>query len=461
MVENVASGESDVDLPALLAGQRIQSFHIGLIALCALACFPSGFNVFALGYLAPTLTAALALPLGGLTPVFIAYGVGNVLGTVVCGLLADHIGRKAVIVGALVFSVPFILATAFVHTLGALIVTQVLSGIGLMGLLGVALTLASEYMPTKNKLTLTIIVWTGFLLGSSAAGPLITTISTAFGWHTVYIASAVLVLGVAVLLALTLPESLTSLVHRGRGSSSLIAAVLKRIDPTVALPEHPRFTLDEGVASGFSIALLFRQGRSLMTIVLWVMFLTNFMAIYFVMSWLPTLLASTGMTQGVANAVASAAGWGAIPGGIAIALLADTKQSRFVVLACCYLIGAVAVATIGIVGNHLFVAMLVVLLVGFFTFGVQTTTNAVTSTLYPTAIRSTGVGMALGLGQTAQIWAAFLGGSLIAHNWPTRSILEVAAGFPAVAALASVVLWKLTAAQRASTTHYLIKGVVS
>ena len=77
---------------------------------------------------------------------------------------------------------------------------------------------------------------------------------------------------------------------------------------------------------------------------------------------------------------------------------------------------------------------------GFFTFGAQNSANAIAATGYPTAMRSSGIGWALGIGRTGQIVGPLIGGLLLSLHWGTSGILYVVAVPSVVAATAAFCL---------------------
>jgi AAHS family 4-hydroxybenzoate transporter-like MFS transporter len=62
--------------------------------------------------------------------------------------------------------------------------------------------------------------------------------------------------------------------------------------------------------------------------------------------------------------------------------------------------------------------------------------NALAAEFYPTAVRSTGVGWALGIGRIGSIVGPVVGGLFIALGWSTDRIFVAAAVPAALAALA-------------------------
>jgi AAHS family 4-hydroxybenzoate transporter-like MFS transporter len=168
------------------------------------------------------------------------------------------------------------------------------------------------------------------------------------------------------------------------------------------------------------------------------MFFANIAALVFMNSWLATILLGLGIPAGLAIVIAASTNAGGILGGIVISELCDRFDSiRFLVLATCFVLGAAAIAGIAYAGDNTWLAFFTTFLVGFFTYGAQNTANAVAATIYPTAMRSTGAGWAIGIGNSAQIVSPLLGGYLLTLNWPAPTILSTIAIPAVVAALAA------------------------
>jgi MFS transporter, AAHS family, 4-hydroxybenzoate transporter len=125
--------------------------------------------------------------------------------------------------------------------------------------------------------------------------------------------------------------------------------------------------------------------------------------------------------------------FGGIAGGLAIAPLCD-RLNPYLVLAIAYLMSGSFIASIGLAGNNPMHAMAATFCAGFFTFGAQNSANAIAATCYPTAMRSSGIGWALGIGRTGQIVGPLIGGFLLTLKWETSDILYLIALPSAVAA---------------------------
>ena len=77
---------------------------------------------------------------------------------------------------------------------------------------------------------------------------------------------------------------------------------------------------------------------------------------------------------------------------------------------------------------------------GFCIVGGQIAANALTATYYPTAIRSTGMGWALGIGRVGSIVGPLIGGGMLAAKVGVDTLFMVAAIPALIAAVAALAL---------------------
>jgi AAHS family 4-hydroxybenzoate transporter-like MFS transporter len=80
---------------------------------------------------------------------------------------------------------------------------------------------------------------------------------------------------------------------------------------------------------------------------------------------------------------------------------------------------------------------------GFCVVGGQIAANALAAGFYPTSVRATGVGWALGIGRVGSIIGPLVGGLLLAAKWSTSAVFMVAAAAALCAALAALSLSRL------------------
>jgi len=425
-----------VNIADLIDEQPLTRFQVWVLLLCAAAMFVDGLDTQAIGYVAPSLSAALAIAPAALGLVFAAGGLGAILGTLSFAPVADRFGRKPVIIGCMLLFAACSFFTSFANTAHELMAMRFATGLGLGGVVPNALALTADFMPKRFKVTLVLLAWFGFSIGSGFGGPITAFILEGHTWRSVFILGGVMPVMLAPLLWWSLPESLQGLAQRG-GHDNQIRATIARLNPRLSFPTDVSF-VTEKKEKGFPVALLFQEGRSRITVPLWIMFFMTLLELFFLNSWLPTILHKTGIAQHQAIVVASLLHFGGIVGGLALAPLCDRFNPYFV-LAIAYIFSGACIAAIGVSGNSAMLAV-ATFLAGFFTFGAQNTANAIAATNYPTAMRSSGIGWALGIGRIGQIVGPLIGGLLLSLHWHTQEILYVVAVPSIIAASASFFL---------------------
>jgi len=434
------TGQGPIDVSDLIEARPLGRFQIGVFLLCALACFASGFNDLALGYVAPNVAESLRVSAGALGPAVAVLGAGNVLGVLICGPLADRFGRKPVMIGAMLASTPFVLATAAVHSVAQLAVIQLLASIGLMGVMPVALALAGEYAPRSRKVTIVLIVFVGFALGTIVSGIAAAGVTQSHSWRYLFVISGMLPCLIAPVLLWRLPESLHVLVQRGV-SDDRVARIVGLLAPADASLTGLHVVVAEKNEHGFPVWLLFREGRALTTSLLWLMFFANVMLVMVLNSWLTTILTSAGMARHSAIIVAAAVNLGGLIGAVAFALVYDRlRRFGFFILSGAFFCGACFVVATGYVHGSVALVAATVLLAGFFAYGAQSTANAVAATQYPTAMRSTGGSWAFGVGQIARVIGPVTAGVLLSLGWGEARMLTVIAVPGFIAAVAAALI---------------------
>jgi AAHS family 4-hydroxybenzoate transporter-like MFS transporter len=107
------------------------------------------------------------------------------------------------------------------------------------------------------------------------------------------------------------------------------------------------------------------------------------------------------------------------------------------VLATCFTLASVNIAMIGQPGLSLALLFIIVFIAGLGVVGGQSVINALAASLYPTDLRSTGIGAGLGVGRTGSIVGPQVAGVLIGMHWSPHQLF-LAAAVPAL--IAAVVM---------------------
>ena len=435
-----------LNIAEIVDRSRIGSLQIGLFALCALCLIMDGFDVQAVGYTAPAIIQEWGIPQSALGPVFGAGNFGVLVGSLVFTMLGDKIGRRPVLIGATLFFSLMTIVTAQVANVQQLLLVRFIAGIGLGSIIPNATALIGEYSPKRSRVSLMAMISVGFTAGAAIGGFIAAWLIPNFGWRSVFYFGGAVPLVIAGAMWLWLPESLQFLVLRNRNRAG-VAKWLKQIDPAVNVGPDTQFAVHEENRGGVPVIHLFREGRALGTILLWIVCFMNLYNLYFLSNWLPTVVRGAGYPTSTAVLVGTTLQVGGTLGTFWLAWMIG-RLGFIPVLTTAFVVASITIALIGQPGISLALLYVVVFIAGSCVVGSQPTVNALAGTFYPTYLRSTGIGWGLGIGRLGAIMGPVLAGEFIRRQWSTQDLFYSAA-VPAF--ISAVVMFSLRWAMRRET----------
>jgi AAHS family 4-hydroxybenzoate transporter-like MFS transporter len=163
---------------------------------------------------------------------------------------------------------------------------------------------------------------------------------------------------------------------------------------------------------GLSVKHLFGGGLARNTLLLWLAFFINLLALYFLMSWLPSILVDAGFLISKAINVSVLFSLGGAVGALLLAHLMSRYGSRQMLTWFFSIAALLCAVVVRLGGSSPSFLMLIIFLSGFLTISAQIGMNAMAAGIYPTGIRATGVGWALGIGRVGAITGPVIGGVL-------------------------------------------------
>ncbi len=422
-----SGGPAVTDIATLIDTLPLSSFQKGIMVLIGGVVVMDGFDVQAIGFIAPALTQDWHIDPAALGPIFGAGLFGMLVGSMLLSIVADRVGRRPVLVGSTAFFSLCMLGTAATESIQQMVLLRFLTGLGIGGVMANAVALASEYSPRRQRASLLMWISCGFTGGAIAGGLISAALIPWGGWRSVFFVGGVLPLGIAAVMYWGLPESLLFLSQQG--AYEKLKELLRRLAPGIDLDSNFHLATPAQVHGRGSLMKLFREGRTLMTILLWLVSFANLLNLFFLANWLPLLSTRMGFTSSVAVLMGTTLQLGGLIGAVFMGPLID-RLGYFRVLVPAFLIAGFAVAAIGEPRLSLPLLYIVIFAAGICIVGAQPAINALASTLYPTEIRATGVGWSLGVGRAGAIVGPVVAAQLVALNWSSQTLF-LAAAIPA------------------------------
>ena len=171
----------------------------------------------------------------------------------------------------------------------------------------------------------------------------------------------------------------------------------------------------------------------------WFVFFCTMAGFYFMVSWTPRLLTASGLSasQGLTGGVLL--NFGGIAGCGLYAWAASRVDARRLLLVTLLATG-LSMAAFGLTMHNLTVALCTALLLGMLGNAAMAGLYVVGPSLYPTALRATGMGSAIGIGRLGAILAPVLSGALLDRGWSPGDLYTLYSVPFAVAALAVLLI---------------------
>jgi len=385
-------------------------FQKRLLGVCGITWAADGAEVLLLGFALPSLIGEFGITTtqGGLTVT--ATFAGMLVGAWFWGTISDYIGRRMGFqVTVLIFAL-FGLLSAFAPSWEWLLVLRFITGFGLGGALPLDFSLYAEFLPTENRGRNLVLLESFWALGTIIAAGLAWILVPSFGWRPL-LATSALAAVLVLWIRRSIPESPRYLAISGKTDEAReILAGIARENGRPA-PEGELVTGER--QSGSTVARLWKPGLKQTTLMLWIAWFCISLAYYGIFTWLPQAFVAQGFSSLQTYQNTFLLALAQVPGFFSAAYLIERLGRRNTL--GLYLIASgvftFLFATVTGFGGLLASAMLM----SFFALGAWGSLYAWTPELYPTEIRTTGMGWASGMARVAGVITPTLGGILFGY----------------------------------------------
>ncbi|MEG2636723.1 MAG: MFS transporter [Acinetobacter sp.] len=421
-----------VNINTVVDEAKFTPFHWSVLIWCLLIIIFDGYDLVIYGVALPLLMQewGLSAVQAGLLASTALFGM--MFGAMSFGTLSDKLGRKKTIMICVAIFSGFTFLGAFASNPIEFGILRFLAGLGIGGVMPNVVALMTEYAPKRIRSTLVAVMFSGYAIGGMTSALLGAWLVTDYGWKIMFYIAGLPLLCLPLIWKF-LPESLMFLTKKG--DTQKVAEIVKKISPQQAITPETEFVLNEPtVGDEAPLKALFQQGRTTSTVMFWVAFFMCLLMVYALGSWLPKLMIQAGYSLGASMIFLFALNIGGMVGAIGGGALADRFHLK-PVLTTMFTVGAIALILLGFNSPQMVLYGLIAI-AGAATIGSQILLYTFVAQFYPTAVRSTGMGWASGIGRIGAIVGPVLTGALLTFELPHQMNFLVIAIPGVIAALA-------------------------
>ena len=410
--------QASPDPRRLLAENRMHWRAIVAIGLCVALNALDGFDVLSISFASPGIAQEWHVGKAALGVVLAMELAGMAVGSVVLGQVADRIGRRPTVIGCLIAMALGMSATSQVGSIAALSATRLFTGLGIGGMLAITNALVAEYANDRKRSASVALMAGGYPLGAVLGGSLASALLAGFGWRSVFLIGAGFAACLLPLVLALLPEPVGALLQRPAASLAAVNRSLTALgQPPV--PELPAANSAEKA----SITQLFAPGVRAVTLLLTLAYLGHIATFYFILKWVPKIVADMGFPAASAGHVLVWANVGGLAGALVFSLLAARFDVRRL-LRVALVMSMLGVAAFGQVPTRLNALSWAAGMGGMATEGAVVLLYALIAQTFPTRLRAGGTGFVIGVGRGGAVVSPVIAGLLF----------QAGLGLPVVAA---------------------------
>ena len=420
----------------LIARSPMSVQQVLIIAITVALNALDGFDVASISFAGPGIRREWGIDTGALGIVLSMEVVGMALGSLFLGGVADKIGRRRTILGCTTVMAVGMFMVPTTSGLVQLSVWRVITGLGIGGMLAIINAVAAEFSNARRRDLSVTLMSTGYPLGAVVGGLIAQRLLVIYGWRSVFYLGAIATTTLIPVVVLFVPESVQWLTQkRPAGALESVNKTLRRFghDAVAGLPAVA------AAARRLSIADIFKPGLLHITIAVTLAYFFHITTFYFIIKWVPNIVASFGFPASSAAGVLVWANVGGLFGGLVFAAFTQKFALRPLTIAA-MLVGTVMVSLFGFTPHDLTMLSAVCAVAEFFINGAIVGMYALFAQAFPTHVRAFGSGFAIGLGRGGSFLAPIIAGYLFQAGYGLSVVAVVMGLGSTMAAIVLLVL---------------------
>jgi benzoate transport len=402
---------------------------IGLNAL-------DGFDVLAISFASPGIAHEWGIDRAALGVVLSMELIGMGLGSILLGGVADKIGRRRTLLGCLAVMTLGMLMATRAKGVYDLSVWRVFTGLGIGGMLAAISAVAAEFSNDNRRSLNVSLMAIGYPIGAVVGGSIAAVLLRQGEWRVVFEFGAVVTALFIPLVLWLVPESIAWLCQRQpAGALDSVNRSLVRMgqQPVAALP------VVSAEARKRSVADIFGPQLIRVTVLVTLAYFLHITTFYFILKWVPKIVVDMGFTPSSAAGVLVWANVGGASGGAVLGLLSlrfGLKPLTMLVL----VLSTIMVTVFGRGQTDLAQLSMVCAVTGFCTNAGVVGLYGILAQAFPTYVRATGTGFAVGTGRAGAMLAPIIAGYLFHGGYSLQFVAIAMSAGSLVGAVALALL---------------------
>ena len=398
-----------------------------------------GFDVLSISFASPGLAADWGIDRASLGIVLSMELIGMALGSIALGGFADRIGRRAMILFCLPVMALGMIGASLAHDVVTLSVWRVVTGVGIGGMLAVTNAAVAEASNAARRSLCVVLMATGYPIGAVIGGAGCTELLKTASWPIVFQFGAVCTLAMIPIVFFFAPESIAFEIQTQRRGA------LDRVNRTLARMKRPALEtlpLPPEKQSKVPLAELFTAAHARRAILMTIAYFAHITTFYFLLKWIPKIVVDMGFAPSSAAGVLVWANVGGAAGSLVPGLITLRLPVRSLALAV--MAGSVLMVVLfGQGQGDLAGLAAMAAATGFFTNAGMVALYALLAQYFPTELRASATGFAIGVGRGGSALAPALAGLLFMWGLGLSGTAAVMAMGSLVALLALALLPRL------------------
>jgi benzoate transport len=421
----------DLGGAAAFAGAAMTIRQYVAVAMCVSLNAVDGLDVLSISFAAPGISQEWGTDRAALGIVLSMELIGMAFGSLLFGQLADRAGRKNTVLMCIGIMGAGMFATTQANSIAMLLITRLVTGLGIGGMLATINAMVAEYASEKWRTTAVAFMVGGYPLGAIVGGSVAALLLKNGGWRDIFYFGASLTVVVFPLALWLMPEPVSALLNRRRPGT------LARVNRSLLALGHLAWDSlppEEPVASRQPVTALFARGLAPVTLLLTVAYFLHTMTFYFILKWIPKIVVDLGFSPSASAGVLVWANVGGLLGSVVFGLSGLRFALRPLIITA-MLASTAMVTFFGLASNDIFALSLAAGLGGLCTNAGMVGFYALMAASFPNALRAGGTGFVIGIGRGGAALSPIIGGILLQAGFSTPIVAATMACGSLLAAL--------------------------